>query len=231
MRRMSGTDSLFISGETPTWHQHIAGLVILDLADVPGFGFNDVVRTVSERLPLIPKLTWKLKSVPLGLDRSVWVDDAAFDIRRHMHHITARSPGGPRETAAAVAPILSRQLDRRYPLWELWYVDGIVNGRVAVVMKFHHCVLDGGAGSVLATLLLDTEPSPPPRELLTLPAPEPEPNDLRGAESSSRCRARPTRRRRTAHARHRGDVAGAEDVVQLDDRPDAFHRIQERVAH
>ena len=178
MRRMSGTDSLFISGETPTWHQHIAGLVILDLADVPGFGFNDVVRTVSERLPLIPKLTWKLKSVPLGLDRSVWVDDAAFDIRRHMHHITARSPGGPRETAAAVAPILSRQLDRRYPLWELWYVDGIVNGRVAVVMKFHHCVLDGGAGSVLATLLLDTEPSPPPREALTLPPPEPEPNDL-----------------------------------------------------
>ena len=78
MRRMSGTDSLFISGETPTWHQHIGGLVILDAAEVPGFGF-DVVRTVSDRLPLIPKLTWKLKPVPLGLDRSVWVDDA--DVR------------------------------------------------------------------------------------------------------------------------------------------------------
>src|SRR5680860_18199 len=179
MRRMSGTDSLFISGETPTWHQHVGGLTILDAAEVPGFGFDAVLATVSDRLPLIPKLTWKLKPVPLGLDRSVWVDDADFDIRRHLHHITARAPGGPRETAAAVAPILSRQLDRRYPLWELWYVDGIVNGRVGVVMKFHHCMLDGGAGSVLATLLLDTEPTPKPREAPPVPPPEREPSDLR----------------------------------------------------
>jgi len=179
MRRMSGTDSLFVSGETPTWHQHVAGLVILDVSDVRGFGFDAVLRTVSDRLPLIPKLTWKLKPVPLGLDRAVWVDDAEFDVRRHVHHITVRAPGGPRETAAAVAPILSRQLDRRYPLWEFWYLDGIVNGRVAVVMKLHHCMLDGGAGSVLATLLLDTEPAPPPRDAPSLPSPEPEPSDLR----------------------------------------------------
>jgi diacylglycerol O-acyltransferase / wax synthase len=180
MRRMSGTDSLFIAGETPTWHQHAGGLAILDAADVPGFGFDDVLRTVSDRLALIPKLTWKLKPVPLGLDRAVWVDDADFDIRRHLHHITVRPPGGPRETAAAVAPIFSRQLDRRYPLWEFWYVDGIVNGRVAVVMKFHHCMLDGGAGGVLATLLLDTEPEPKPREAPPVPPPpEREPSDLR----------------------------------------------------
>jgi diacylglycerol O-acyltransferase len=179
MRRMSATDSLFISGETPTWHQHVAGLVILDAADVPGFGFDAVLRTVSDRMVLIPKLTWKLKRVPLGLDRAVWVDDTEFDIRRHLHHITARAPGGPRETAAAIAPILSRQLDRRYPLWELWCVDGIVNGRIAVVMKFHHCILDGGAGSVLATLLLDTERSPKPHEPPPPPPPEREPSDLR----------------------------------------------------
>jgi hypothetical protein len=92
MRRMSGTDSLFISGETPNWHQHAGGLAILDAADVPGFGFDDVLRTVSGRLALIPKLTWKLKPVPLGLDRAVWVDDADFDIRRHLHHITVRAP-------------------------------------------------------------------------------------------------------------------------------------------
>ena len=92
MRRMSGTDSLFIAGETPTWHQHAGGLAILDAADVPGFGFDDVLRTVSDRLALIPKLTWKLKPVPLGLDRAVWVDDADFDIRRHLHHITVRAP-------------------------------------------------------------------------------------------------------------------------------------------
>jgi diacylglycerol O-acyltransferase / wax synthase len=72
MRRMSGTDSLFISGETPTWHQHVGGLVILDITDMPGFGFDSVLRTVGDRLALIPKLTWKLKQVPLALDRAVW---------------------------------------------------------------------------------------------------------------------------------------------------------------
>jgi diacylglycerol O-acyltransferase / wax synthase len=179
VRRMSGTDSLFLAGETPTWHQHIGGLTILDPSDAPGFGFDAVVRTVGARLPLIPKLTWKLKTVPLGLDRAVWVDDTDFDLRRHIHRAPVREPGGPRETAAAVAPILSRQLDRRYPLWEMWYLDGLVNGRVAVLMKFHHCILDGGAGSVLATLLLDTEPSPPPKPLPPAPAREPEPSSVR----------------------------------------------------
>jgi diacylglycerol O-acyltransferase len=163
VRRLSGTDSLFLAGETAAWHQHVAGLVILDPRDAPGFGFETLVRTVGERLPLVPKLTWKVKSVPLGLDRAVWVDDPDFDLRRHIRRLDVAAPGGTRETAAAIAPILERQLDRRYPLWELWYLDGMLNDRVGVAMKFHHCLLDGAAGSVLATLLLDLEPSPPPQ--------------------------------------------------------------------
>ena len=102
-----------------------------------------------------------------------------FDLRRHIHRMTVPAPGGPRQTADAIAPIMSRQLDRRYPLWELWYLDGLVNGRVAILMKFHHCLLDGGAGSVLASLLLGfracagaderarrcRRPQPPPSDL------------------------------------------------------------------
>lgn|GEM_PF-101740 len=179
MRRMSGTDSLFLAGETPNWHQHIAGLVILDPTSVPGYGYETVARSIGDRLALVPKLTWKLKPVPLGLDRAVWIDDESFDLRRHFHRATVPGPGGPRETAEAVAPILGRQLDRRFPLWEMWYLDGLANDRVAVLMKMHHCLLDGGAGSVLATLLFDIEPSPPPR---TEPPPkaefEPPPSDV-----------------------------------------------------
>jgi Uncharacterised protein family (UPF0089). len=169
VRRLSGTDSLFLAGETPSWHQHVAGLTILDPSDSPDFGFEALMRTVGERLPLIPKLTWKLKSVPFGLDRAVWVDDPDFDITRHIRRLEVARPGGPRQAAEAVAPILGNQLDRRHPLWELWYVDGIVNDRVAVLMKFHHCLLDGAAGSVLATLLLDLEPFPPPRAATAMP--------------------------------------------------------------
>ena len=54
--------------------------------------------------------------------------------------------------------ILGTQLDRRYPLWEIWYLDGLVNGRVGFVMKYHHCLLDGVAGSGMAALLFDFEP-------------------------------------------------------------------------
>ena len=71
MQRLSGTDSLFLAGETPAWHQHVAGLAIIDTSGVPNFCFDAVVRSVSERLPLIPKLTWKLREVPFGLHRAV----------------------------------------------------------------------------------------------------------------------------------------------------------------
>jgi diacylglycerol O-acyltransferase / wax synthase len=169
MRRMSGTDSLFLAGETPNWHQHIGGLVVLDPSERDDFDFDRVVAQVSERLMSVPKLTWKLKTVPLDLDRAVWIDDESFDLRRHVHRMTVPAPGGPRETAATIAPILSRQLDRRFPLWELWYLDGLANGRVAVLMKMHHCLLDGGAGSVLAELLFDLEADPAPRDVAPRP--------------------------------------------------------------
>lgn len=179
MRRLSGTDSLFLAGETPAWHQHVAGLTVLDPRDAPDFGFEAVMRTVGERLPLVPKLTWKLKSPPLGLDRAVWIDDTEFDLTRHIRRMAVPAPGGPRETAAAIAPILGCQLNRRYPLWELWYLDGMINDRVGVVMKFHHCLLDGAAGSVLAALLLDLEPTPPPRATPAMRVMELPPSDLR----------------------------------------------------
>ncbi len=167
MRRLSGTDALFLAGDTPSWHQHVGGLVVVDPAGVEGFGYDAIVKTVHERLPLVPKFTWKLREKPLRVDRPVWVDDAAFDIDDHVHRVQVSAPGGPRETAAVVGAILSRKLDRRRPLWDLWYLDGLANGRVGIVMKYHHCLLDGMAGTGLATLLLDLEPSPPP---LTIPA-------------------------------------------------------------
>ena len=99
MQRLSGTDSLFLAGETPAWHQHVAGLSIIDPSGVPDFSFDAVVRSIGERLPLIPKLTWKLREVPLGLHRAVWIADPDFDVRRHVRRIGVPAPGGPRETA------------------------------------------------------------------------------------------------------------------------------------
>jgi WS/DGAT/MGAT family acyltransferase len=178
MKRLSGTDALFLAGETPSWHQHVAGLSIVDPSGVPGFSYDAVVRSIGERLPLIPKLTWKLREVPLGLQRAAWVPDPDFDVRRHVRRIGVAAPGGTRETAETVGQILSTQLDRRHPLWEIWYLDGLVNGRVGLLMKYHHCLLDGVAGSGMAALLFDFEPEPAKQPTRALPASEPEPNDV-----------------------------------------------------
>jgi diacylglycerol O-acyltransferase / wax synthase len=170
MKRLGGTDALFLSMETPSWHQHVGGLTILD-PEGREVTFQRLLANVERRIPLAPKFRWKLKEVPFRLDRPVWVDDPDFDVRKHVRRIGVPSPGGPRETAEVAGQLLSYQLDRRRPLWELWYLEGLANGRVGMVMKYHHCLLDGVAGASLATVLMDLEPEPDPASIPPLPPP------------------------------------------------------------
>jgi WS/DGAT/MGAT family acyltransferase len=163
VKRLSGTDALFLSSETPAWHQHVGGLTILDPSESDRFSFEEVRRATLERLPNAPKFTWKLKEVPLHLDRAVWIEDKDFDIERHIRRIAVPPPGGRRELGELVGMLMSIQLDRRRPLWEMWYVDGVVGGQVAMIMKYHHCLMDGMSGAGLAEQLLDLEANPPPR--------------------------------------------------------------------
>lgn len=157
MKRLSGTDSLFLAMETPSWHQHVGGLTVLEPGP-RGLGFEDILASVTERIGFAPKFTWKLATTPLGLDRPVWVDDPDFDVRRHVNRIGVPSPGGAKEVGEVCGTLLSRQLDRSRPLWEIWVLDGLAGGRVGILMKYHHCLLDGVAGASLATALLDLDP-------------------------------------------------------------------------
>jgi diacylglycerol O-acyltransferase len=180
VKRLGGTDALFLSMETPSWHQHVGGLTILD-PEGRDVTFSRLLDNVAQRIPLAPKFRWKLKSVPLHLDRPVWVDDPDFDVRKHVRRIGVPSPGGPRETAEVAGQLLGYQLDRRRPLWELWFLEGLANGRVGMVMKYHHCLLDGVAGASLATVLMDLEPEPDPA---SIPPPPPEDEASAGPEPS-----------------------------------------------
>lgn len=181
MKRLSGTDALFLSTETPAWHQHVGGLTVVDPAESERFGFEEVRRTLLERIPRVPKFRWKLKEVPLHLDRAVWIEDKYFDVDKHLRRIGVSPPGGRREVGDLLGVLMGYQLDRRRPLWEMWYVDGVVGGQVALITKFHHCLMDGASGAGLAEQLFDLEPNPGPQ-----PAPEPiegdaglrEPSDL-----------------------------------------------------
>lgn len=180
MKRLSGTDALFLATETPAWHQHVGGLTILDPSESDRFSFEEVRKTTMDRLHRAPKFLWKLKEVPLHLDRAVWVEDKDFDIDRHIRRIAVPPPGGKKELGQLVGMLMSYQLDRRRPLWEIWYVDGVVGDQVAMIMKYHHCLMDGMSGAGLAEQLLDLEPNPTGEPMMPANLEEvgPEPSDL-----------------------------------------------------
>jgi diacylglycerol O-acyltransferase len=170
VRRLGGTDALFLSLETPSWHQHVGGLSIVD----PGgrqITFDQFLVRVADRLPYAPKFRWRLKDVPFGLDRPGWVDDDTFDVRRHVRRIGVPHPGGARELGEVVGTLMSTQLDRRRPLWEMWFIEGLAGGKLGVFLKYHHCLLDGVAGASLATVLLDLAPDAA-EPLAPLPSPD-----------------------------------------------------------
>ena len=163
MKRLSGTDALFLSTETPAWHQHVGGLTVVDPSESERFCFEEVRRTLLERIPRVPKFRWKLKEVPLHLDRAVWIEDKDFDINKHLRRIAVPPPGGRREVGDLLGMLMGYQLDRRRPLWEMWYVDGVAGGQVALITKFHHCLMDGASGAGLTEQLFDLEPNPAPQ--------------------------------------------------------------------
>ena len=164
MRRLSGSDAIFLSTETPTGHMHVGGLVLLDPSDVPDFSFAALRDETAARIHRVPKFTWKLKEVPFGLDRPVWVDEPDFDPADHMHRVALPPPRTLRELGELVGDIMGHPLDRRRPLWELWYIEGLKGDKVALAMKAHHCLIDGVSGMGLAEILVDLEPDPPPAE-------------------------------------------------------------------
>ncbi len=193
MSQLDGSDSVFLAIETPEAPGHVGGVTILDPSSARDFCFERVVEKVGERVRLEPRYTRKLVEVPLGIDRPYLVDDPDFDAARHVKRIAVPAPGGMREIAELVGELFRHPLDRDRPLWELWFIEGVENGRVAMLMKSHHCLMDGMAGAGLGELLCDLEPEPkhgpilPPR---AEGAPAPEPSGLEVLRNAVRNRSR-----------------------------------------
>ena len=122
----------------------------------------------------MPPFRQRLLEVPLGLGSPVLADDPAFRVEHHVHRIVAQRPGSPRELARVVEEVASQRLDRSKPLWEMWLVEGLAEGRCAVVTKMHHCMIDGASGASQMANLLDFAPdtgSPKPPRFRPAPLP------------------------------------------------------------
>ncbi len=167
MERMSGLDAGFFFAESETTPLHIASVTVFE-GPAPTYG--EVVRAVVAKLPRVPRYRQRVRTVPLNLGRPVWVDDPHFQILYHVRHTAVPAPGDPEQLRNLAGRVLSQRLDKAKPLWEVWLVEGLADGRWALITKVHHCVVDGVGGVDLLTTLFDLEREPePPEEPAELP--------------------------------------------------------------
>ncbi len=156
--QLPDADSLFLSMETEAAKSHIGSLTTLDPSQCADFSYEKFVGHVGERLSLVPRFSWKLQEVPLGLDNPYWVANEDFDYRKHIHRIAVPSPGGTREVSELAGFLHSQPLDRSRSLWEVWFIEGLEGGKCALYMKMHHCLMDGTSGAGLGDVIADLTP-------------------------------------------------------------------------
>jgi diacylglycerol O-acyltransferase len=157
--RLSPMDASFLHIEDRVSHMHIGSIAIFEAPEPP---FEDVVARIEGKLPLVPRYRQVVREVPLELGRPVWVDDPDFNIDYHLRHTALPAPGGEEELRRLVGRVMSQQLDRTKPLWEIWVVQGLEDGRWAMVAKTHHAMVDGVSGTELLTVVMDTSPQASP---------------------------------------------------------------------
>lgn len=146
--RLSVLDASLLQLGSRTVHLHVGGLGVFE----PGLGYTDVVRVLRDRLDDVPLARRRVRRVPPGAGRPVWVDDTDFDLSYHVRHAALPAPGDPGQLGELLSRLIGRPLDRERPLWELYVIDGLEGGRVGLFRKVH-LVTAGPQGDVFAAAL------------------------------------------------------------------------------
>jgi diacylglycerol O-acyltransferase / wax synthase len=157
--RLSGLDSSFLHLERDGAHMHVAGCALFE-GTAPTH--EELIRAIESRLHLVPRYRQRLAFVPLAQGRPVWVDDPHFNPAYHVRHTALPKPGGEEQLMRMTGRVFSQALDRSKPLWEMWLVEGVAEGRFALLSKTHHALVDGISGVDIMTVLFDTSPEPMP---------------------------------------------------------------------
>jgi diacylglycerol O-acyltransferase / wax synthase len=183
MERLGAQDLSMVLPDDFGWPQDIGALGILDGSHLPEAGGRFPIEAVRERigsrLHLQPRFRQLLYTPRRGLGWPLWVDAPAFDIADHVGLFACGAPAGEAQLLAAGEELWRRRLDRSRPLWQMWFLPGLAEGRVGLVMKVHHAIADGVAGVAAFGAFLDLSagapaPAPPP----WTPVPVPSGRDL-----------------------------------------------------
>lgn len=176
MESLSSLDASFIDAEDQDRHASYA-IASIAVFEGPAPSYEEFVTALAGRLPLVPIYRRKLRKIPFGLGLPVWVDDPHFDLRYHVRHTALPAPGGDEQLSKLMARVMAQRLDRDYPLWEYWLVEGLDQGRWGLISKVHHCMVDGVSGTDLYRVVFDASPESSPPAAAG-PVPGPEPSDL-----------------------------------------------------
>jgi diacylglycerol O-acyltransferase / wax synthase len=157
--RLSGLDASFLYFESRTMLLHVCGLLVLDRSTITEpYEFEQFRDVLRERVGGNASFRRKLHDPVLNLDHPVWVDDDEFDIEHHVRRAIVAAPGEREQLAAVCADIAAQPLDRNRPLWEMWVLEGLADGSIAVMTKMHHATVDGVSGASLVSELCSLEP-------------------------------------------------------------------------
>ncbi len=166
---MRSLERLLLGLEQPHAPIDGVGILLLDPSTAgEGFGFDRVRCELQLKLDDLPLFTRRAVEVPLNLAPGAWVVDPAFDFDHHVHRVAVPSPGGLAELTELAMALTDQALDRSRPLWQLWYVEGVEGGRVAIILRVHHALIDGMGGVEMFVRLFDTSAAPaasPPASL------------------------------------------------------------------
>jgi diacylglycerol O-acyltransferase len=175
--RLSALDASFLGLEEPNARWHEGAVMIFDRGPLTtpdgAVDIAKITRVYASALDRVERYRQRLATIPF-FDHPVWVDDPSFDIRFHIRHVALPRPGTERQLKRVSGYLLSQPLDMTKPLWEVWVVEGMEDGRFALVTKTHHCMVDGAAGMSILAALLRAEPEetcPDPRAWSPRPAP------------------------------------------------------------
>lgn len=152
--RLTGMEALFLRMDRGSSYQHTLKIVILDpTGAAEPWSFEGYRMLLARHVEGFPFLRMRYMRTPLNLHQPVWVEDPRFTVGAHMCRIACPSPGTMREFCAVVEQIYAHVLDHSRPLWQVWAIEGLQDGKVGLVTLIHHAYSDGvGMRGVLEAL-------------------------------------------------------------------------------
>lgn len=158
--RLSAADASFYHLENTSTPMYVGSLSILRRPR-SGLSYETLLATVEQRLPQVPRYRQKVRDVPLGLARPVWVDDRDFDITYHVRRSALPSPGSDAQLHELIARLGSRPLDKSRPLWEMNLIEGLAKNRIAIYTKTHQALVNGMTALEIGHVIADRTQKPP----------------------------------------------------------------------